>query len=98
ILVSCRSPNPLPPGNSEPAAVSSAPLALIPAPYLLERMPGIFTLREGAALRVNTSNTDALNVASWFTQLAQRTRDVHVNLRPDAQTHLDDDRDDDINF
>jgi hypothetical protein len=90
-LASCRSPSPLPPNKSEPVAVAPAPLALIPAPYLLKHAPGFFALHEGAALHVYTSNTEALGVASWFQELALRTRGVNLNLRPNAETNVDGD-------
>jgi hexosaminidase len=89
--VGCRSPNPLPGNKSEPAAIASAPLALIPAPYLLERAPGFFGLDDGAAFRMNTSDTQALAVAAWFQELAQRTRGVHLNLHADAETNIEGD-------
>ena len=84
-LVNCRSPNPAPP-KTEPTATVSAtandniPLSIIPAPYSLQRKPGYFELRDGAALRVQSSEPEAIAAAEWLRDIALSTRGLHLKV------------------
>ena len=77
----CRSAEPLP-RKDEANTISPAPVSLIPAPYSIERRPGYFSLGAGTLVSVRSASAEALDIAHWFTELAQRTRGLHLELRP----------------
>ncbi len=77
----CRSAEPLP-RKDEARTISPAPVSLIPTPYSIEHRPGYFSLGVSTKLSVHSANTEALDIARWFTELAQRTRGLHLDLRP----------------
>jgi hexosaminidase len=62
------------------AASDAAPLALIPAPYSLQRKPGYFELRDSATLRMNGGDADMIFVAEWLRDTTLRTRGIHLNI------------------
>ena len=68
------------PSTLPPASAST--LALIPAPALLERKPGIFRLRDGAELIVDSHNAEAAGIARRFADLLAKTRGIHLDVRP----------------
>ncbi|HJT96879.1 MAG TPA: family 20 glycosylhydrolase [Rhodanobacteraceae bacterium] len=57
-------------------------LALLPQPATLERKPGIFTLRQGAALIVDSRNAEAAGIAKRFADLLAKTRGLRLDVRP----------------
>ncbi|MFI4968833.1 MAG: family 20 glycosylhydrolase [Lysobacterales bacterium] len=66
-------------------------LSLIPQPALVEPHHGLFHLRQGAPLIVDSPNAEALGIARRFADLLARTRGIHLDLRPfgDAGNALD---------
>jgi len=60
----------------------SSSISLIPQPATLERKPGTFPLRQGAALIVDSRNAEAANVAHRFAALLADTRGIHLDVRP----------------
>ncbi len=57
-------------------------LSLIPQPALVERKPGIFHLRNGVALIVDSKNAEAAGIARRFAASLAETRDIHLDVRP----------------
>jgi len=57
-------------------------LALLPQPATLERKPGVFQLRQGAALIVDAHNAEAAGIAKRFADLVAQTRGLHLDVRP----------------
>jgi len=64
-----------------------ATLSLIPEPALLERKPGIFRLRDGAALIVDSKNAEAAGIARRFADRLAATRGIHLDVRPFGDGH-----------
>ena len=60
----------------------SKPLSLIPQPAVVQRTPGVFVLREGTPLIVQSNNAQALRTARYFSDLTARTLGLHFDLRP----------------
>jgi hexosaminidase len=58
------------------------PVPLIPQPALVEPKPGIFRLRDGAALIVDSQNAEAAGIARRFADLLAQTRGIHLDIRP----------------
>ncbi len=65
-----------------PPSSASQPLPLIPQPALVEPKPGIFRLRDGAALIVDSQNAEAAGIARRFADLVAQTRGIHLDVRP----------------
>ena len=65
-----------------PHAAIAQPLSLIPQPALVEPKPGIFRLRNGAALIVDSQNAEAAGIAKRFADLLAQTRGIHLDIRP----------------
>jgi hexosaminidase len=78
-LSSCAT-KPLPSSARAPATSQSLPL--IPQPALVEPKPGIFRLRDGAALIVDSNNAEAAGIARRFADLLATTRGIHLDVRP----------------
>jgi hexosaminidase len=57
-------------------------LPLVPQPALVEPKPGIFRLRDGAALIVDSQNAEAAGIARQFADRLAETRGVHLDVRP----------------
>jgi hexosaminidase len=69
----------------QPAATirhESPALSLLPQPSTVERKPGTFRLREGAALIVDSRNAEAADIARRFAALLAETRGIHLDVRP----------------
>ena len=66
-----------PPTRNDTVSVS-----LIPQPATLERKPGTFHLRNGAALIVDSKNAEAAAIAKRFADLLAQTRDIRLDVRP----------------
>ena len=66
------------------APLPAAPhaLALVPQPALVEPKPGIFRLRDGAALIVDSQNAEAAAIAKRFAELLAQTRGIRLDVRP----------------
>lgn len=60
----------------------SQPLPLVPQPALVEPKPGIFRLRDGAVLIVDSQNAAAAGIARRFADLLAATRGIHLDVRP----------------
>ena len=65
-----------------PPAIHAQALPLIPEPALVEPKPGIFRLRDGAALIVDSQNAEAAGIAHRFADLIAETRGIHLDVRP----------------
>src|SRR3954469_1090080 len=65
-----------------PPVARAGPLPLIPRPALVEPKPGIFRLRDGAALIVDSENAEAAAIARRFADLLAETRGIHLDVRP----------------
>jgi len=63
-------------------ATTAQPLPLIPEPASVEPKPGIFRLRDGAALIVDSQNAEAASIAKRFADLLAETRGIHLDVRP----------------
>ncbi len=74
-LSSCATKPPTAPATSQPPS-------LIPQPELVEPKPGIFRLRDGAALIVDSRNAEAAGIARRFADLLAETRGIHLDVRP----------------
>jgi hexosaminidase len=73
------------PGSPSPVARASSisdSFPLVPQPALVEAKSGIFRLRDGAALIVDSSNAEAAGIAHRFADLLAQTRGIHLDVRP----------------
>jgi hexosaminidase len=66
------------------------PLSLIPKPSTLEPKPGVFRLRNGAALIVDSRNAEAASIAKSFADRLAATRGIRLDVRPFGNGASDD--------
>jgi hexosaminidase len=65
----------------QPPTVAHA-FPLVPQPALVEPKPGMFRLRDGAALIVDSRNAEAAAIAKRFADLLAQTRGIRLDVRP----------------
>ncbi len=65
-----------------PSPAAPHALALVPQPAHVEPKPGIFRLRNGAALIVDSQNAEAAAIAKHFADLLAETRGIRLDVRP----------------
>ena len=68
--------------STQPAPAIAPTLSLIPEPAIVERKPGTFRLRNGAALIIDSHNAEAAGIARRFAQRLAETRGIQLDVRP----------------
>jgi hexosaminidase len=66
----------------QPTKPPHSTLSLIPQPALVQPQHGVFHLRQGAKLIVDSRNAEAVGIARRFADLLAQTRGIHLDLRP----------------
>ncbi len=67
--------------SSRAIASTPAPISVIPSPYSIARLPGSLDLPERVDLRIDSSAPESVLAAKWFAEIAQRSRDLHVDIQ-----------------
>ncbi|MEO7323554.1 MAG: family 20 glycosylhydrolase [Dokdonella sp.] len=65
-----------------PANFQHSRLSLIPQPAQVDMQPGVFHLRQGSALIVDSQNAEAVGIARRFADLLAQTRGIHLDVLP----------------
>ncbi|MEO7756981.1 MAG: glycoside hydrolase family 20 zincin-like fold domain-containing protein, partial [Dokdonella sp.] len=64
------------------ANIQHSRLSLIPQPAQVDMQPGVFHVRQGSALIVDSQNAEAVGIARRFADLLAQTRGIHLDVRP----------------